>query len=59
MCILKGLSSEVRYNLGECRNDYGGYFIINGKEKVIVSQEKFGDNMLYVKKNKEDALYKP
>ena len=57
MCILKGLSSEVRYNLGECRNDYGGYFIINGKEKVIVSQEKFGDNMLYVKKNKEDALY--
>ena len=57
LCILKGLSTEVRFNLGECRNDYGGYFIINGKEKVILSQEKFGDNMLYVKKNKEDDVY--
>ena len=57
LCILKGLSIEARFNLGECRNDYGGYFIINGKEKVILSQEKFGDNMLYVRKNKEDELY--
>ena len=57
LCILKGLSTEARFNLGECRNDLGGYFIIDGKEKVIVSQEKFGDNMLYVKKGKEDNLY--
>ena len=57
LCILRGLSSEACFNLGECRNDFGGYFIIDGKEKCIVSQEKFGDNMLYVRKNKEDALY--
>jgi DNA-directed RNA polymerase II subunit RPB2 len=57
LCILHGLTTEARYNLGECRNDYGGYFIINGKEKVIVSQEKFADNMLYVRKYKEDDLY--
>ena len=57
LCILKGLSREARFNLGECRNDYGGYFIINGKEKVILSQEKFGDNMLYVRKNKEEDVY--
>jgi len=57
LCILKGLSKEARFNLGECRNDYGGYFIIDGKEKCIVSQEKFGDNMLYVRKNKEDNVY--
>jgi DNA-directed RNA polymerase II subunit RPB2 len=43
--------------MGECRNDYGGYFIINGKEKVILSQEKFADNMLYVRKYKPDELY--
>ena len=53
-CILKELSPEVRYNMGECRNDPGGYFIIDGKEKVIVSQEKFADNMLYIKKMKDD-----
>jgi DNA-directed RNA polymerase II subunit RPB2 len=57
LCILKGLVSEVRFNLGECRNDYGGYFIIDGKEKCIVSQEKFGNNMLYVRKNGVDDLY--
>ena len=57
LCILRGLTTEARFNLGECRNDYGGYFIINGKEKVILSQEKFGDNMLYVRKNKEDDVY--
>jgi DNA-directed RNA polymerase II subunit RPB2 len=57
-CILKGLSSEARYNMGECRNDFGGYFIIQGKEKVILSQEKFGDNMLYVREYDDpDAMY--
>ena len=51
-CILSGMSKLERYNMGECRNDYGGYFIINGKEKTIVSQEEFGNNMLRVYKDK-------
>ena len=58
LCILNGLSRESRYHLGECKNDPGGYFIIDGKEKVIVSQEKFGDNLLYLRKaNKDDDEY--
>ena len=57
LCILKGLTTEARFNLGECRNDMGGYFIIDGKEKVIVSQEKFANNMLYVRKYKPDEMY--
>jgi DNA-directed RNA polymerase II subunit RPB2 len=57
LCILKTLSPEVRFNMGECRNDFGGYFIIDGKEKVIIPQEKFADNMIYIKKNKADDLY--
>jgi DNA-directed RNA polymerase II subunit RPB2 len=57
LCILKSLAKDVRFNMGECRNDYGGYFIIDGKEKVIISQEKFADNMLYIKVNKADDIY--
>jgi len=54
LCILKGLHKEVRFNAGECRNDYGGYFIIDGNEKVIIPQEKFADNILYIRAYKED-----
>jgi DNA-directed RNA polymerase II subunit RPB2 len=49
LCILNSLDPLVKFNMGECKNDYGGYFIIDGKEKVLISQEKFADNMLYVK----------
>ena len=54
MCILKSLSPEVRYNMGECRNDKGGYFIVDGKEKVIICQEKFADNTLYIQEKASD-----
>jgi len=54
LCILDQLSKEVRFNMGECRNDPGGYFIINGKEKVIISQEKFANNTIYVRDNVND-----
>ena len=54
LCILKGLSTEARFNMGECRNDLGGYFIIDGKEKVIISQEGRADNILYIKDDVND-----
>ena len=57
LCILNKLAPDVRFNMGECKHDYGGYFIIQGKEKVIICQEKFADNMIYIKVGKEDDLY--
>ena len=53
-CILKNMAPDVRFEMGECKNEHGGYFIIDGKEKVIVSQEKFADNMLYVRDKLND-----
>ena len=57
LCILNTMNKNIRFNMGECRNDYGGYFIIDGMEKVIISQEKFADNLLYIRKNKPDDIY--
>ena len=48
-CVLKnkdiGLVSPEE--LEECKYDPGGYFIVNGNEKAVVSQEKIADNKLY------------
>ena len=49
-CILTGMTPDLRFQMGECRNDLGGYFIIDGKEKALIPQEKFADNLLDVKK---------
>jgi DNA-directed RNA polymerase II subunit RPB2 len=57
MCILNKLAKDVRFNMGECRNDFGGYFIINGKEKVIIPQETFANNTIYIKKNSKLDIY--
>ena len=34
--------------MGECRNDYGGYFIIGGAEKILITRGEQAFNSLYV-----------
>lgn len=44
----------------ECEYDRGGYFIVKGQEKVIISQEKFAENRIFFgkkPKNKEKYSY--
>ena len=51
LCILNDLDSARLSELGECPFDQGGYFIIKGKEKVILSQETKINNILYINSN--------
>jgi DNA-directed RNA polymerase beta subunit len=52
-CIL----SENPMCEGECRYDYGGYFIINGNEKVVISQDRIAENKTYVFVNNKVSAY--
>lgn len=35
-------------NMNECRYDPGGYFVINGNEKVVISQDRISENKTFV-----------
>ena len=43
-CLLSGLTDRDLTELNECPLDPGGYFIINGSEKVLIAQEKMATN---------------
>jgi len=57
-CSLKPIySAQERVNNGECEYDQGGYFIINGGEKVIVAQERMATNFVYCYQKKMVSQY--
>ena len=47
-CLLKDLSEQDLHNWNECPYDQGGYFIINGSEKVLIAQERSAANIVQV-----------
>lgn len=47
-CILKDLEEDDLYAWNECPYDQGGYFIINGSEKVLIAQERSAANIVQV-----------
>ncbi len=54
ICLLKNNGSDILKLMGECPYDTGGYFIIDGKEKVIIAQEHIVTNKLFTNKMTED-----
>lgn len=47
-CILHNMSPEELIEAGEDINDPGGYFIINGTERVLVTQEDLAPNRIMI-----------
>ena len=56
ICVLNNQSQETLKNMGECPYEQGGYFIIDGKEKVIVSHERKAENKLYVQSVNDEVF---
>lgn len=49
------LSAMDGYEQGECKFELGGYFVVDGSEKVLLTQELLGNNMFYAGKRTRKA----
>lgn len=54
-CLLHDQKHMSPLSLGECAEDYGGYFIVGGGERVIISQERMAANRPVVFRNNRNA----
>ena len=57
ICMLNKYKNIAPELLGECKYDTGGYFIINGNEKVVITQERAAENKIYVYPVKNNTKY--
>ncbi|CAG8440093.1 18809_t:CDS:10, partial [Acaulospora morrowiae] len=56
-CSLFSLDEDQLADVNECPYDQGGYFIINGSEKVLIAQERLANNMILVFKTPLPSPY--
>lgn len=56
-CWLKGANDRQLCEFGECPLDQGGYFIINGSEKVLIALERMANNFVYAFAKKQPSKY--
>jgi DNA-directed RNA polymerase II subunit RPB2 len=54
-CLLKDQDNIHPSKLGECAYDLGGYFIIQGGERAIISQERMSENRPFVFRNNRNT----
>ena len=57
-CNLYNKTKSYKTKNGECMYDSGGYFIIRGKERVLVGQERINYNTPYVFLQKASSKFK-
>ena len=55
VCLLNKMTNEEKIKIGEDPYDSGGYFIINGTERVIVNFEHIASNKLILKRKGTDV----
>ena len=58
-CILSQIPAIGDSNNHECRYDFGGYFIVNGNEKVLIMQDRINENdtLIFSPNNNNDGIY--
>ena len=57
-CNLHDMTEDEKIQAGECHKDKGGYFIIKGKERVLIAQERINYNCIYVFSQKQASKWK-
>ncbi|CAK7270705.1 DNA-dependent RNA polymerase II [Sporothrix epigloea] len=57
ICHLDNEDEEGLFLLNECPYDQGGYFIINGSEKVLIAQERSAANIVQVFKKAQPSKF--
>jgi DNA-directed RNA polymerase II subunit RPB2 len=54
-CLLRNQAHMNPARVGECAEDMGGYFIIQGGERVCISQERMSENRPFVFRNNRNS----
>jgi DNA-directed RNA polymerase II subunit RPB2 len=53
-CLLHDKPNVFLKDVGECTYDYGGYFIVDGAEKVLITRQEQAFNTLYITKQEKN-----
>jgi DNA-directed RNA polymerase beta subunit len=58
-CVLHQIPGIGDSDNQECRYDFGGYFIVNGNEKVLIMQDRINENdtLVFAPNNNTDGIY--
>ena len=48
LCATYGASQALLTEMGECRNDHGGYFMVDGAEKLLITRQEQAFNTVIV-----------